>query len=150
MDQAFYEGLIQLDVDAVLLDPGDNAIELVTDAISHECSLAPVHQLAFGIGGGALALARMIADHFKRGAKLNFAIFVKHGPRHALNRVPCANIDVAFFAAALDDFAKYSMDDQVGIAADWRRKVRVGLHRQPEVTRVPRRVTGPLHRAQHQ
>ena len=64
--------------------------------------------------------------------------------------MPCANIDIAFFPAALDGFAQYSMDDQVRIAADWRRKVCVGLHRQPEVTRVPRRVTCALHRTKHQ
>ena len=42
------------------------------------------------------------------------------------------------------------MDDEIGIAANRRREVRVGLGRQPEVADVHRVVARLLHRPQHQ
>lgn len=57
MDQPVDEKLVQLDVEPVLPDSGDDTVELISDAFHHKLSLAPIHQLAFGIGGGAFPLA---------------------------------------------------------------------------------------------
>src|SRR2546426_9325242 len=62
MNQAFDEEFAQLDVETVFLHPGYDPVELLADALSHEVRLAPVHQLAFGVRGSALPLARLIAD----------------------------------------------------------------------------------------
>src|SRR6185503_15301830 len=52
--------------------------------------------------------------------------------------------------AFLNHLAKYSMDDQVRIAANGRSEMRVGLHCQSEVAAILRSVPGALHRTQHQ
>src|SRR5260370_11047634 len=113
MNQAFDEEFIQLDVETVLLHTGYDAVEFIADAINHEVRLPPVHQLAFGVRGSALSLARLIADRLKRRAKLGLTFFIKKGPRHSLDRMPGAEVDILRVARStpLDDFAKDPMND---------------------------------------
>src|SRR5882762_4474180 len=56
MNQAFDEEFVKLDIEPVFLHPGYDPVVLLADAISHEVRLAPIHQLAFGVRGGALPL----------------------------------------------------------------------------------------------
>src|SRR4030095_16222478 len=139
MNETLNEEFVQLNIQTVFLHPGYDSVELIADTIRHEVRFAPVHQLALSVRGSPLSLTRLIADHFKRRAKLGLALFIQHRPGYSLNRMPGAEFDLApgiALPGALDNLAENAMDDQVGIAPDWRRKMSVSLHRQPEVTRV--------------
>ena len=59
MDQALDEMFDELDEQAECRHAGDVAFELVADLVRHEADLLPLHQLAFGIVGAALALRRV-------------------------------------------------------------------------------------------
>ena len=49
-------------IQAERADAGDVAVELVADLVGHEPDLLPLHQLALGVVGPALALRRVARD----------------------------------------------------------------------------------------
>ena len=120
---------IELDVQAERGDAGDVAVELVADLVRHEADLLPLHQLALGVVGAALALGRVARDLRQVLGQLRLALLVH---------------------AAVARLAQRAVDDQVGIAADRRGEVRVAVGREAEVPEVLRVVARLLHRPQHQ
>ena len=128
--QAFDHVLDELHEQAERGDAGDVAVELVADLVVHEPDLLPLDQFPLGLVGPPLPVRRRgapisgsCASHRSRSAS---------GARHAARG------------------AQQAVDDQVRIAPDRRREVRVARERQAEVPQVLRRVARLLHRPQHQ
>ena len=115
---------VQLDEEAVLRGADDQRVELLADALLHELDLLPLHQLALGIGGAALGLRAFVRDR--------------------------AQIVLGTASAAVEHARQQPVHDQVRIAADGRREVRVGVRGQREMADVLGAVARLLQRAQHQ
>ena len=111
------------------VDAGDVAVELVADLVRHEADLLPLHQLALGVVGAALAFGRVARDL-----------------RQVLGQLLLALLG----HAAVARLAQRAMHDEVGIAADRRGEVRVAVGGEAEVPEVRRVVARLLHRPQHQ
>ena len=102
---AFDEVLDELDEQAEGADAGDVALELVADLVGHEPDFLPLHQLALGVVGAALALGRVPRD---------------------LRQI-LGQLRAALLAHAVPRLAQRAVDDEVRIPADRRREVRVAL-----------------------
>ena len=129
MHEPFDEVLDELDEEPERGDAGDVALEFVADLVGHEPHLLPLQQLTLGIVGPPLHVRR-VPRHF----------------RQLLDRTPRAPRP----PASLTRRAQRAMDDQIRIAADRRREVRVALRREAEMTEVLGRVARLLHRPQHE
>ena len=127
--EAFYIVFNELDEQSKRRDAGNVAFVLVPDLVRHEADLLPLQQLALGIVRAPLHLGGMPGDVRKRLLEL-LAPRLRHrsSPR----------------------FSHAAMHDQVGIAADRGREMRVVLRREAEVPEAERVVPRLLHRSQHQ
>ena len=122
MDQSLDEAVAEFDEQAKVADGGDDGVERVPFAgqelLVEIFQLLQLDRFLFRLGGGALG-ARDVVGHFCQ---------VGQGRDVALRQCP--------------------VDDQVGVAADWRGEMGVELLRQPVMPDRLGRVPGLLQRAQ--
>ena len=125
MDEPFDIHLIECDEGAKGRDTGNGAIKDFADPILHVVALEPGFDIARGVIGTALSRRAMQTNLF-----------------------PSALISREFDLLKLQCIFDGAMHEQIWVAPDRRREVRVILVRQTEVADVVWAVDGLLHRAQ--
>ena len=125
IDHAFGFRLLFFDIDAPFRNAGDDAIKGLADLVSHVFDLLQLDRGALCLRGADLAVGRMLGD-------------LAEGD------------DVAVAERlAIQMFCQDAMDEEVGIAADRRREVRIIIKCQAEVADILCRIDGLLHGADH-
>ena len=109
---------LELHKEAKAGDAGDDAVEVLADALAHELALQERDHVARGLVGAALAQRAVLAERRHLGGTVAEAVG----------------------AAAREHVADRAMRQQVGVAANGRCEMRVLAERQPEVTDVLRLV----------
>src|SRR5438309_6290201 len=125
---AFHEVLDELDIQTKRGDARDVTLEFIANLVRHEPDLLPLHELALGVIGPPLALRRVTRGLRQLLRQLFLAVV-----RHAVPRL-----------------AQRAVHDQIRIAPDGRREMRVARSRETEVSEVLRVIPRLLHRPQHQ
>ncbi len=120
---------VELDEQPERRDSGDVPVELVADLVGHEPHLPPLQQLALRVVGPTLALGGVTRD---------------------LRQILVDLLAAGLVQLPVPMRTQQAMDDEIRIAPDGRREVRVARSRKPEVPEVLRRVSRLLHRLEHQ
>ena len=127
MDEAL-DAVLELDENAERRDAGDCARERLVDELRHVLDFLHVRRLALGLDGDALALRRVVGDVGELQPQLGLALLRQRAGRERL--------------------AQQAVHDEVGVAADRRREMRVVARGEAEVAEAFRRVARLLHGAQ--
>jgi hypothetical protein len=144
---------VERDEEPEARDRADRAGEFLAEALAHEAALQPRLDVTRGLVGAALVGAAVVARadpvlHLVRGGLRRRRAELAH--RHAAAAAVAIAVGqrLQVIALACEDALDHAVHEQVGIAPDRAREVRVVLVGEPEVPAVDRRVDRLLHRAQ--
>ena len=162
---AFDVEVVEGDEDAKGCHAGDVAVEDLADPVAHVDALEPGLHVAGGLVGPALVGRADLSQGFPGGVGFGLGHLLaaartwrqsgrRGGGRPRAGgivtlRLVLLRLDHRQVAALVEQRLDRPVVEQVGIAADRRGEVRVGIIGQAEVSLVVRRVDGLLHRAQH-